>query len=147
MKSLSGFLMLSSFERIRLIRLLAYIIRAEAVLSFLPYSVTRKLVFISKTPRRGCPSEPLDILYCHLRLLVKITRNTPWSITCLRQAVALRDALAADGVESQIKIGLLQHQEAFEAHAWLECCGLEILKNGEYSELSAIKGGCGENVR
>lgn len=131
---------LSPPERKRLLRLFRYIIRAEVILSFLPYSMARKLVFNPPKNRRPAPLEPMETLRCHLRLLGKINRHAPWSITCLRQAVGLRDALAAEGVASHIKIGLSHIKDNYEAHAWVECCGLEVLKNGSYSELKLAKG-------
>lgn len=146
MKVISRFFSLPSSERILLLRLTWYIVRAEIVLSFLPYSKMRVLVFKQIPLRRSPPSKPLDTLRSHLKILNKLCRTLPWSITCLRQAVALRDSLAAEGVEAILKIGMCRNQGGFAAHAWLDCCNQEVLKNGTYCELTSINGGlsCGE---
>lgn len=138
MKTIVGFFSLPTSERILLLRLSWYIVRAEIVLRLLPYSKARELVF-KQIPLRSSPRfEPLDTLRIHLKLLNKLCRTLPWNITCLRQAVALRDSLAAVGIEAILKIGLCRNQSEFAAHAWLDCCGQEVLKNGTYSELTSI---------
>lgn len=144
MKCVKGFLSLSHDERKILIRLLLYIIRAEIILSFLPYGAVRKLVFLRNPLNIPSPDNAVNILRCHLRLLIKLCGNFPLNVSCLRKAVALRDSLAAYGIEAKIKFGLGYHHGNLGAHAWLECCGYEILKNGIYSQFVPINGGSNE---
>jgi hypothetical protein len=49
--------------------------------------------------------------------------------------VALRGALHAEGISSVIKLGINKDQNTVNAHAWVETCGFEVLKNGTYNEL------------
>ncbi len=135
MKFVAKFFSLSAKERLLLLKLFWYLLRAETVLTFLPYSAARRVVFTPKPVRSAPPLEPLDALYRQINLLKKLTCHLPWKSTCLRQAVALRDALAAQGIDSTLKLGLLRTQDEFEAHAWLECCGMEVLKNRDYNTL------------
>ena len=121
-----------------ILKLLFYLARAEIMISLMPYSLVRELVFRQKSLRRISSGNPYATLQSHLSLLEKICRNLPWSFTCLRQAVALRDCLAANGVGSTLKIGLSRKKGELTAHAWLECCNLEILKNGNYSVLTSF---------
>lgn len=141
MKVLAGLYSLPPSERMLIFRLASYIVRTEIALNLLPYSVARKLVFKQKPIRRSPPTEPVNILYMHLKLMRRLCRNLPWTVTCLRQAVALRDSLAADGVEAVLKIGMCRDRDKLAAHAWLECCNLEVLKNGTYCELKSTKWG------
>ncbi|MCX8129199.1 MAG: lasso peptide biosynthesis B2 protein [Clostridia bacterium] len=135
MKAITGFLKLSHPQRLVALRLLWYIIRAEFILRFIPYATVQKIVFTKKPLRRPSSPEPLHTLNCHLRLLDMVCRNLPWIPTCLRKAIALHDSLAAHGIDSTIRIGVCRIQGNLSAHAWLECCNLEVLKNGTYSSL------------
>jgi hypothetical protein len=135
MRVLRGFAALTPKERKVALGLLLRLIAAELRMTFLPYSFTKKLVFREKRKRRAESPEALPILRQRLILLKRICDRLPWEVTCLRKAVALRDSLYAAGVPSVVRLGMGRDKSAVVAHAWLECCGYELLKNGTYNEL------------
>lgn len=138
MKTLLNFFKLSRYEQCILLKLSIFVFRAEIILRLMPYSYEKKLVFKPKAVSPVQPADNIAILRTHLKLLNILCRKLPYKVTCLRKAVALRDSLASSGVTSSIKIGLGNNHGDYVAHAWLECCGYEVLKNGTYTELERI---------
>jgi hypothetical protein len=138
MKALRVFAALPPKDRKVVFGLLLRLISAELRMTFLPYSFTRKLVFRERRRHPAENPEALHILRQHLVWLKRICDHLPWDVTCLRKAIALRDALYAAGVDSVVRFGMGREKSAIIAHAWLECCGYEILKNGTYSEFLPI---------
>lgn len=52
-----------------------------------------------------------------------------WSIgkaTCLEQSLALWWLLGRQGIASSMRIGTRKAAGKFEAHAWVECCGVAL---------------------
>lgn len=138
MKSPLNFFKLSRYEQYTFLKLSIFVLRAEIILRIMPYSYEKNLVFTPKTVSCNQSSNNIAILRTHLNLLNILCRNLPYRVTCLRKAIALRDSLASSGVASSIKIGLSGKHDHYIAHAWIECCGYEVLKNGTYIELKQI---------
>lgn len=134
MKGILGFLALSRNEKQTAVRLFTYLLLAELQLAFLPYDSIRKIVFDSVEKYPPAQGEILESLKLHVKLLEAICRRLPWKPTCLRMAVALRNSLAGAGIRSSIKIGARKTNSSMQIHAWLECGGLEILKNGAFQK-------------
>lgn len=140
MKMITRFLSMSFREKLFLVRFLLFIIRAELIFKFMPYSISRKLIFPGKDLPPTTNVIQTDYLYRYVRLLRALCNHLPWKPTCLRIAIALRDTLKAEGISSVIKFGVCHDEHQLLAHAWLECCGIEVLKNGIYNELN-VNGG------
>lgn len=68
----------------------------------------------------------------------RIARAVPWRSDCLVQALAAQHWLAAEGIESEIVIGVERPDDAeFGAHAWLKC-GDAIVTGGETDRYTII---------
>lgn len=52
--------------------------------------------------------------------------RSPWRTSCLRQALALWLLLRRRGLDAQLKIGVIQRQAPFMAHAWVELGGVAL---------------------
>ena len=69
-----------------------------------------------------------------------VGRRLP-SMTCLIEAMALQDLLARRGWSAQLRIGVRNHGESLEAHAWLESGGRVLIGDmpdlGSYQTLAA----------
>jgi hypothetical protein len=140
MKIITRFLSLSFHEKLILFKILLFLIRTELIFKFMPYSISRKLIFSEKDLPSTTQVIQIDCLYRYVRLLRILCNHLPWKPTCLRIAVSLRDTLRTEGISSVIKFGVCHEEDQLLAHAWLECCGIELLKNGTYNELN-INGG------
>lgn len=138
MIALYNFLKIPVSHKLIILRFLFYIILIEAFYILFPYSITRKLVFKSPRVRLASPENALQTVKLHLRLLHAVCSRLPWKPTCIRLALILRRSLARKGIKAVIKIGVRQGRDRLEAHAWLECCGLELLRNGCFSLLASI---------
>lgn len=67
--------------------------------------------------------------------------RVPWRSDCLVQALAARRWLARGGIGSNIRIGVRNEGQGFEAHAWLKV-GDRIVTGGDvsaYAELPASR--------
>lgn len=139
MKVLRGFFQLQRNQRVIALRLLFHLVRAELICCFLPYSFARCRVFATG-PTQSAPSpRQANVIRLHISLLNALTRHLPWGPTCLRRAIALRECLAVSNITATLRFGVLPNRSDFEAHAWLDCGGLDLLRNGEYH--------CFENIR
>lgn len=79
------------------------------------------------------------------RAVARGARLVP-SPTCLVRALAARRLLAHHGHASRLRLGVARPAEGrFEAHAWLECCGVTVVGGGEsdleYSTLESKRTG------
>jgi len=57
------------------------------------------------------------------QLLQGVARRLPYQTTCLEQSVALHWMLRRRGIAAELCIGARKQEDAFEAHAWVECAG------------------------
>jgi hypothetical protein len=138
MNALRGFIGMPSGDKRVVLELTLRLVSAEIMMRFLPYSLTRKHVFRDMDQSSSGKSGDIEILRQRLIILKRICAHLPWQVTCLRKAVALRDSLSAAGVGAVIRIGVNKGKSSVNAHAWLECCGYEVLKNGTYSEFLPV---------
>ena len=143
MKIIKGFLGLNFYEKRKILTLFFYLIQAEGMISFMPYSVSRPYIFKENSVYKSSQESSEKILKLYLKLLKILCNKLPWNITCLRKAVALRNILAKEGVAATLRIGMSKIDNMgntkLNAHAWLESCGYEILKNGTYNLLEYPK--------
>ena len=61
------------------------------------------------------------------RIVAAAARRLPWKGGCLPAALTLQRILRAQGVESELKLGVRRVAAGVEAHAWLERDGVAIL--------------------
>jgi hypothetical protein len=60
------------------------------------------------------------------RLANAAARHLPLRTTCLERALATRRMLRRRGIRAELRIGARKNAAIFEAHAWLEVCGMPI---------------------
>lgn len=55
-----------------------------------------------------------------VRMAAAVARRAPWKGGCLPAALTLERLLAAQGIDSELRLGVRRVGARFEAHAWLE---------------------------
>lgn len=66
-------------------------------------------------------------------------RRTLGGATCLEQSLALWWLLGRRGIASELRVGVRKDGEKFEAHAWVECCGVALGgAEGEHAHYAAF---------
>lgn len=60
------------------------------------------------------------------RMVQAAARRTLGGATCLEQSLALWWLLGRRGIASELRVGVRKDGEKFEAHAWVECCGVAL---------------------
>jgi hypothetical protein len=68
------------------------------------------------------------------RVVSALVRRSPWRGTCLAAALTLRSLLAAQGIASEVRLGVRRLGGRVEAHAWLERDGVALFDPGGPSE-------------
>jgi hypothetical protein len=68
------------------------------------------------------------------RVVSALVRRSSWRGTCLAVALTLRRLLAAQGIESEVRLGVRRLGGRVEAHAWLERDGMVLFDPGGPSE-------------
>lgn len=58
-----------------------------------------------------------------VRMVALAVRRAPWRAGCLPAALTLQRILAAQGVDSELRLGVRKVGGRLEAHAWLERSG------------------------
>ena len=58
-----------------------------------------------------------------IRMVTLAARRAPWRPGCLPAALTLQRILAAQGVDSELRLGVRKVAGRLEAHAWLERSG------------------------
>lgn len=61
------------------------------------------------------------------RIVGALARRVPWKGACLPAALTLQRLLHAQGVGSELRLGVRRHAGRIEAHAWLEREGAVLL--------------------
>ena len=73
---------------------------------------------------------------------MNVTRKVlePFRAKCLPRSVAVVRALAAEGVEADLVIGVVKN-EGFKAHAWVEIAGYAVAEGGrnEWAALARFR--------
>jgi hypothetical protein len=62
-----------------------------------------------------------------VRLVSALVRRSPWRSTCLGVALTLQRMLAAQGIGSELRLGVRRLGPRLEAHAWVEREGTVLL--------------------
>jgi hypothetical protein len=62
-----------------------------------------------------------------IRLVTALVRRSPWRSTCLGATLTLQRMLAAQGIDSELRLGVRRLGPGLEAHAWLERDGTALL--------------------
>lgn len=79
-------------------------------------------------PPGGCDGAEFATRKAHrLAWLVQgVARRLPGTPRCLAQSLVLRSLLARHGLRSEVIIGVRSGDAAFDAHAWVEYCGVPL---------------------
>jgi len=132
-KRLIQFIRLKNVEKKDILMTVCYILKAEIVLKFFSYKSSQKLIF--RQVEGSLKGDAMPVLRRKILLVERVCRNLPWGVSCLRKSISLRDLLSKAGIGSEIRIGVNKVDGKVIAHAWVQCKGYEIFKNGEYSQL------------
>ena len=62
-----------------------------------------------------------------VRMVAAVARRVPWSGACLPGALTLQRILRAQGIESELRLGVRRVGGRIEAHAWIERDGVALL--------------------
>ncbi len=73
----------------------------------------------SRAARAAGQTAPLAELETLTRLVEVADRSAPFSPSCLRRSLALAWLLAARGVSSELRVGVMKAGAQLHAHAWL----------------------------
>ncbi|HEX5130313.1 MAG TPA: lasso peptide biosynthesis B2 protein [Usitatibacter sp.] len=74
-----------------------------------------------------------------VRMAAAAARRAPWKDGCLPAALALERMLAAQGIGSELRLGVRKVGGRFEAHAWLERDGQRIIDTAESASFAALE--------
>ncbi|MEO0462965.1 MAG: lasso peptide biosynthesis B2 protein [Pseudomonadota bacterium] len=73
-------------------------------------------------------------------IIVNAARLVPWRSDCLVQAIAAQNWLTAEGLASQIEVGLPpDNGNDFAPHAWL-ICGGRVVTGGDVRDFNVLLG-------
>ncbi len=126
MSSLRTFAGLSSSERGLILRALLVVALIRVALWVMPFQRLRRLTTRDRLPINIRPGMPISSIVWAVKAA---SRRVP-TASCLTQSLALQCLLARAGYESQICIGVAKNPEIkFQAHAWVECGGQELLSS------------------
>lgn len=72
------------------------------------------------------------------RLVWMTLRPLPTDSRCLMQSLVLTAVMARRGLDGQLVIGV-RNEAGFEAHAWIEHCGIALLPHGDYTDTRLVE--------
>lgn len=101
------------------------LLAARACLALAPGRTVRKAAPANdpRDPRPVNPTRILDLCWA----ITAIAARTPFSATCLEQAVALVMLLTIARIPANLVVGVARAESAFRAHAWVESAGVVVL--------------------
>jgi hypothetical protein len=73
-----------------------------------------------------------------VRMVALAVRRLPWRPGCLPASLTLQRILAAQGVDSQLRLGVRKVAGRLEAHAWLERAGERLIDTRAEDERFAV---------
>jgi hypothetical protein len=74
------------------------------------------------------------------RMVTLAARRMPWRAGCLPAALTLQRILAAQGVDSELRLGVRKVSGRLEAHAWLERAGERLIDTrGQHEHFDALE--------
>lgn len=126
------FIKLSYPEKILALESLFWVILIRVMIWVFPFSFVQKRVqiianYLSPDELDKIPTVKMKRIRM---MIVIISRYIPWA-TCLVQAMAGHILFSRYGYNTIIKIGVLNEDGVFEAHAWLEKNGDVVLGESE----------------
>ena len=75
-----------------------------------------------------------------VRMVTLAVRRVPWRAGCLPAALTLQRILAAQGVDSELRLGVRKVAGRLEAHAWLERAGEPLIDTrAEHERFDALE--------
>lgn len=129
MRIISSFIKLPTMDKLVAIESLFWVILIRFMVWVFPFKFVQKRVQkIANHPSSGSvPSVSMPRLKA---MIVIVSRYVPRA-TCLVQALAGHILFSRHGYTTSIKIGVLNENGEFEAHAWLEHDDLVVLGESE----------------
>ena len=126
------FIKLSYQEKILALESLFWVILVRVMIWIFPFSFVQKRVqkianYLSPDELDKVPKVRIE----RIRMMIVITSRYIPKITCLVQAMAGHILFSRYGYNTLIKIGVLNEDGVFEAHAWLENNGDVVLGESE----------------
>ncbi|MBF4475236.1 lasso peptide biosynthesis B2 protein [Methanobacterium formicicum] len=118
MSIISSFLKLPSWEKKIALETLFWVIRIRIMIWLFPFSTVQNRV--QNIARNHNSTTKNKISMSRLRIMVMAASKYVPHATCLVQALAGYILFSKYGYTTSIKIGVLNENGEFEAHAWLE---------------------------
>jgi Transglutaminase-like superfamily len=82
---------------------------------------------------RGPGGRPVTAVRSRVRRIGRVVRrvaaSSPWSDTCLVEALTAWFLMRRDGIDSHLRFGVRKRGEELEAHAWIEFAGEAVTGN------------------
>ncbi len=129
MSLIVSFIKLSSQDKMLALKSIFWVIIIRFMLWVYPFpSVQKKVQKITNNPSKN------DLKYVpvkRIRLMIVLASSYVPRATCLVQALAGYILFSKYGYRTQIKIGVLNDDGQFEAHAWVEHGGSVVLGESE----------------
>lgn len=127
-----SFIKLSSQDKILAIESIFWITVVRLMIWIFPFTFVHKSVqnmtnSISKKDSKTEPMIPIQ----RIKFMILLSSRYVPRATCLVKALAGYIMFSRYGYTTLIKIGVLNEDGVFEAHAWLEHCGIVILGESE----------------
>lgn len=135
-----SFIKLSTADKKLAIESLFWITLVRLMLWLFPFSFVKKSVYNlgSKFSRKDqVPDHRITITKIKY-MIIGVSKYVPRS-TCLVQALAGYILFLRYGYTTMIKIGVLNEDGIFEAHAWLEHCGNVVLGESEKNYVPLVE--------
>lgn len=99
-------------------------------LRIVEYNKTKNILgrFISDESGKKGPEPPEIERACVIARMVDVASgHGPYGANCLKQSMVLWWMLAWHGISSEIIFGVpKEKKDSFGAHAWVECCGINM---------------------
>jgi len=140
MSIITSFIKLSSRDKIVAIESLFWVTVVRFMLWIFPFPYVQKRV---QKIASYLSADDLKVPMKRIRLMIVIVSRYVPRATCLVQALAGYILFSKYGYNTLIKIGVLNEEGVFEAHAWLEHDGSVVLGESEkdYKTILDIDGG------
>ncbi|MEN6553066.1 MAG: lasso peptide biosynthesis B2 protein [Methanobacterium sp.] len=116
-----SFMKLSSREKHLALQSLFWVLRVRLMIWIFPFPQVQKRVQKMASSASRKDSKPDHVFSIHrIRFMIMVASRYVPRATCLVQALAGYIVFSKYGYSTQIKIGVLNEDGVFEAHAWLE---------------------------
>ena len=123
----SEFCRLTWQERWLLLQAFVFLPLTAAALHLMNFQRVRLILLrFTSVPVDVCGDAALQQARTTTRLVQAAACRIPFKITCLVRSTTLWWFLRRQGIASEIRIGVNQHDKEFHAHAWVEINGIVI---------------------